>query len=61
MNYVVDELQKALKYHLRQLDENLYKVRTYEESIEDLKTRNERHKAAITEIKEHIETLEKDR
>jgi peptidoglycan hydrolase CwlO-like protein len=57
--YVVDELQKALKYHLRQLEENLNKVRTYEESIDDLKTRNERHKQAITEIGEHIESLEK--
>jgi prefoldin subunit 5 len=61
MEYVLDELQKSLKYHLRQLDENLNKIRTNEESIEDLKTRNERHKQAITEIGEHIESLETDR
>jgi cell division protein FtsB len=59
MEHVLDELQKALRYHLRQLDENLNKIRTNEESIEDLKTRNERHKQAITEIGEHIETLKK--
>jgi cell division protein FtsB len=61
MEYVLDELQKALKYHLRQLDESLGKIRAYEETIEDLKTRNERHKAAITEIGNHIEQLKKDR
>ena len=57
MRYVLDELQKSLKYRLRQLEENLHKVRVYEESIEDLKKRNEEHKAAITEIKEHVETI----
>jgi hypothetical protein len=50
-----------LKYHLRQLDENLNKIRTYEGTIEDLKYRNESHERAIKEIGGHIEQLEEDR
>jgi len=61
MRYVLDELQKSLKYHLRQMEDNVNKIKSYEEAADDLKTRNERHKEAITEIREHIESLEKDR
>lgn len=60
MQYVLDELQKSLRYHLRQLEENLNKIRLYEETIEDLKTRNGKHKDAISEIGKHIESLETD-
>lgn len=59
MSYVVDELQKSLRYHLRQLEENLNKMRLIEEQSEDLKMRNERHRQAITEIGGHIESIEK--
>ena len=57
MKYVTDELQKSLKYHLRQLEENLQKISTYEETINDLKSRNERHREAIEELGEYIEQL----
>jgi hypothetical protein len=60
MEYVLDELQKSQKYHLRQLEENLNKIRLSEETVADLKIRNERHKQAITEIGEFIEKLKKD-
>jgi chromosome segregation ATPase len=59
MNYVLDELRKSLKYHLRQMEDNSNKISHYEEAQQDLKTRNERHKQAITEIGEHIEAIEK--
>jgi peptidoglycan hydrolase CwlO-like protein len=61
MEFIIDELKKSLKYHLRQLDENLNKIRTYEGTIEDLKYRNESHERAIKEIGGHIEQLEEDR
>jgi hypothetical protein len=61
MQFVLDELQKSQKYHLRQLEENLNKIRLSEETIADLKTRNEKHKQAISEIGQFIERLEEDR
>ena len=61
MQFVVDELKRSLRYHLRQLDENLNKIRTYEGTIEDLKHRNEDHERAIEEIGGHIEKLEENR
>lgn len=61
MQFVLDELKKSMKYHLRQLDENLNKIRTYEETIQDLKHRNEQHERAIKEIGGHIEKLEEER
>jgi hypothetical protein len=57
MKHVQDELAKSQRYHLRQLEDNLQKIRTYEEVIEDLKRRNEEHKAAITEIGVFLESL----
>jgi len=59
MNYVLDELQKSQKYHLRQLEENVRKIQLSEESIADLKVRNEKHRQAISEIGQFIESLEK--
>jgi chromosome segregation ATPase len=59
MKHVIDELQKSQRYHLRQLEENLNKMRSYEETIEDLKVRNESHKEAISEIRALLEQLEK--
>jgi signal transduction histidine kinase len=59
MKHVIDELQKSQRYHLRQLEENLNKIRTYEEAGEDLKVRNESHKEAISEIRSLLEQLEK--
>jgi hypothetical protein len=61
MEFIIDELKKSLKYHLRQLDENLKKIKSSEEVIEDLKYRNESHERAISEIGGHIEKLEEDR
>jgi prefoldin subunit 5 len=57
MQHVIDELQKSLRYHLRQLRENEDKIRTYEETVEDLKNRNKKHEEALLEIETHIEQL----
>lgn len=59
MEHVKKELHDGLKYHLKQLEDNLNKIRINEESTKDLETRNERHKEAITEIKFYLEALEK--
>jgi predicted RNase H-like nuclease (RuvC/YqgF family) len=59
VKHVVEELEKSCRYHLRQLEENLQKIRTYEETIKDLTHRNESHKEAITEIKVYLEQIEK--
>jgi prefoldin subunit 5 len=61
MEFILDELKKSLRYHMRQLDENLTKIRNYEGTIEDLTHRNENHERAIKEIGNHIEKLEEDR
>jgi repressor of nif and glnA expression len=59
MQYVVDELTKSLRYHMRQLDENLQTIKHREESIEKLKEGNEKHKQAIEEIEFYLDQLEK--
>lgn len=59
MQYVIDELSKSLRYHMRQLDENLNKIKSNEESTASLKERNMRHHQAIEEIEYHLDQLEK--
>ena len=57
MKHVLDELQKSQKYHLRQLEDNLRKIKLNEEANEVLKTSNEKHREAITEISKFIESI----
>jgi ATP:corrinoid adenosyltransferase len=59
MQYVVDELTKSLRYHMRQLEENLNKIKQREESIESLNEGNEKHKQAIEQIEFYLDQLEK--
>jgi len=57
LKHVLDELQKSQKYHLRQLEDNLRKIKLNEEANEVLKTSNEKHREAITEISKFIESI----
>jgi repressor of nif and glnA expression len=59
MQYVVDELTKSLRYHLRQLEENINKIERSEESIAMLKEKNLDHHKAIEEIEFYLDQLEK--
>lgn len=59
MKYVIDELTKSLRYHRRQMDENVNKIRHSEESIAMLKESNVKHSQAIEEIENHLDELEK--
>jgi hypothetical protein len=59
MQHVIDELSKSHRYHLRQLDDNLNKIKFSEESIESLKQANLKHKEAIEQIETLLEQLEK--
>jgi len=59
MQFVIDELSKSLRYHIRQLDENLNKIESSEQSIEMLKEKNLDHHKAIEEIEFYLEQLEK--
>ena len=57
MQHVLDELQRATKYHLRQLEENVQKIKNSEELIADLKQRNFKHMEAIKEFNRFIESI----
>jgi hypothetical protein len=59
MEHVKKELHDGLKYHMKQLEENLNKMRLNEEANKDFEQRNEKHKEAISEIKFYLEALEK--
>jgi tRNA nucleotidyltransferase/poly(A) polymerase len=59
MKLVIDELRRTQKYHLRQLEENLQKIKSYEESIEVLKQGNEKHRQTLEQIGQALEVLEK--
>jgi flagellar motility protein MotE (MotC chaperone) len=56
---VLDELKRSLKYHQRQLDDNLSQIKAKGESISILKEANKKHEEIIQEfekfIKEHEE------
>lgn len=60
MELVLDELRKAMKYHQRQLEENLHKITSKEESIKQLHEANEKHWESIQQLLKVIEMLEKD-
>jgi hypothetical protein len=57
MEIILDELTRAQKYHIRQLQENLNDIRNKEESIQLLKKANEKHLSIIEAIDQHIEKL----
>jgi prefoldin subunit 5 len=59
MKLVIDELRRTQKYHLRQLEENLQKIKSYEEAIEVLKQGNEKHRQTLEQIGQALEVLEK--
>lgn len=59
MQHVIDELSKSHRYHLRQLDDNLNKIRLSEESIQSLTAANEKHKEAIEQIESFLDQIEK--
>jgi len=59
MQFVIDELQKSLRYHTRQLEDNLREIDSKKEAIESLSSRNLRHEQAIEEIKSHLDQIEK--
>jgi prefoldin subunit 5 len=59
MNLAIDELRRTQKYHLRQLEENLQKIKSYEEAIEVLKKGNEKHRETLEQIGQALEVLEK--
>ena len=59
MQYVIDELTKSLRYHRRQMDDTLNKIKNSEESIAMLKESNQKHTQAIEEIANHLDQLEK--
>jgi repressor of nif and glnA expression len=59
MRFVIDELTKSLRYHMRQLDDNLNKIERSEESIAMLKEKNLDHHKAIEEIEFYLDQLEK--
>ncbi|MDP4105311.1 MAG: hypothetical protein Q8935_10170, partial [Bacillota bacterium] len=60
MELVIDELRRTQKYHLRQLEENLQKIKSYEEAIEVLKQGNEKHRETLEQVGQALEILEKD-
>jgi uncharacterized alpha-E superfamily protein len=57
MKLVLDELKKSLRYHQRQLQENLDKIKSNEESNVMLKEKSKVHEATIEEIEKVIEGL----
>jgi uncharacterized coiled-coil protein SlyX len=59
MNHVIKELQRTQAYHLRQLEENINKIKFHEEAIETLKNGIEQHRETLAQISEALEMLEK--
>jgi prefoldin subunit 5 len=59
MNHVIKELQRTQAYHLRQLEENINKIKFHEEAIEALKAGIEQHRETLQQIREALEILEK--
>jgi uncharacterized protein Yka (UPF0111/DUF47 family) len=59
MDLVKDELRKTQRYHLRQLEDNLHKIKSYEEAIEALKQGNEKHRETLEQIGQALDLLEK--
>ncbi|WP_226085676.1 hypothetical protein [Mesobacillus sp. S13] len=57
MKHVIDELQKSLKYHKRQLEDNQNKIQLNEESVKSLKEKNLDHESAINEIESHLNQI----
>lgn len=58
MEIILDELKRTLKYHQRQLDDNLKQIQSKEESISMLKESNQKHTDAIRQIGEFIKSQE---
>jgi prefoldin subunit 5 len=59
MKHVINELRKSQKFHLRQLEENINKIKFHEEAIETLKNGIEQDREALVQIGEALEILEK--
>lgn len=60
MQLAVDELGRSLKYHTKQLEENLQSIRNKEETIELLKESNKKHISIIEQISKAIEFIKMD-
>lgn len=57
MKLVLDELRKSLRYHQRQLQENLDKIKANEESNVMLLDKSKIHEQTIAEIEKVIDGL----
>ena len=53
----IEELKRSKHYHKKQLEENIHKVQSKTESIELLKTANEKHLEIMDQIDEAIKAL----
>lgn len=58
MELILDELKRTLKYHKRQLDDNLSQIQSKEEAINMLKEANKKHIEAMNEIDAFIKKHE---
>jgi flagellar motility protein MotE (MotC chaperone) len=59
MKYVIDELSKSLRYHMRQLEDNLRNIEHKKEAVAMLEEKNQQHEQAIQEINHYLDELEK--
>jgi prefoldin subunit 5 len=59
VNLVLDELIKAQRYHLKQLEENVNKIKFHEEAVVTLKKGNENHRQILEQIGQALDILEK--
>lgn len=60
MELAIEELQRSMKYHQRQLEENLQNIRGKEEAIELLKVANEKEIFIMDQINKAIELIKMD-
>jgi predicted RNase H-like nuclease (RuvC/YqgF family) len=60
MNFAIDELERSIRYHIRQHEENVREIQNKRESIEMLEEKNEQHLQIVEELKEAIERLKQD-
>lgn len=60
MEIILDELKKTLKYHQRQLQDNLNQIQNKDESIAMLKDSNKKHVEAIQQIEGFIKKHDKE-
>jgi hypothetical protein len=58
LEIILDELKRTLKYHKRQLEDNMLQIKNKEESISMLKEANEKHVEAINQIIDFIKQNE---